>query len=213
MAKCRYPGRVNDRNAFPWLISHPLHGSCYWIWATVKNQKGQGDIMQNTIYITRKNISKTLLIAIFSVLISVLTGTAGEVKGLENATAADGNHLISFSRNMNQKSMLLSYDDGTAFQVSASAEKEGLTGKVSGLVNQCIRYFSCQGSRVKLNAFNINTGHFDTSVNAVYNHEDRNVEIGMSSDSLNRRLGDDVEMEFLANPAESSAALMFNIKI
>ncbi|MCF8044392.1 MAG: hypothetical protein K9J83_00925 [Desulfarculaceae bacterium] len=109
--------------------------------------------------------------------------------------------------------MILHYDDGDALSAPALSGKGELTHKISRLVNQCIRYFSCQGSRMKFNAFTLEAGHFDTSVNAVYNHDEKEVEIGMSSDSLNRRLGPGVDMELLTNPSESSAALMFSIKI
>ncbi|MGM0643992.1 MAG: hypothetical protein ACQETC_09475, partial [Thermodesulfobacteriota bacterium] len=61
----------------------------------------------------------------------------------------------------------------------------------------------------------IRAGSFDTSLNAVYNHEKEEVEIGMgmTSDSLNRHLGPGLRMELLANPSESSAALLFSIRI
>lgn len=172
--------------------------------------------MRPIIHISRFNLFDVftiLLICIFFILVSVLISTAGEAAESRNDSAKAPNLLISFSEKMDRKTVILPRDDGTALQVSTFADGKGFTRKIRVLFNRCIRYFKCRGSRVKLNAFNINTGHFDTSVNAVYNHEDKNVEIGMSSDSLNRRLGDDVEMEFLADPAESSAALMFSIKI
>ncbi len=170
--------------------------------------------MQYSTRINKAEIFKIFLVCISSILLSVLISTAGETGEPGKSPPTEKNHPVSFSRNMDKKQMMLSYEgtDGVPtwdFQAGG----DYVPHKISRLIHRYLRYFNCQGSQVKFNAFNIETENFDTSVNAVYDRYEEEVKIGISSDSLHRLLGPDVTMELLTNPSESSATVMFSIKI
>ncbi len=143
--------------------------------------------MQHIIHVIQRDLIKLLLIAVFFILIQAPAGTAGEYGGTKDMRSADTGYLSLFARDTDRTGMFLSYDGGGAGSAEGPAGARGrLSHKLGGFVEQCVKYFSCRGSRVQLNAFNIRAGSFDTSLNAVYNHEKEEVEIGMgmTSDSL-----------------------------